>query len=108
MPRLTTTLTDTLGLDLPIGQAPVGSATCPALAAKVADTGALGMLAVTWRDEAATREVIAETNRRTDGVFGVNIVADPNAKDIPTEMHVEVCLDEGIDIFSFSFGDAAP
>lgn len=108
MPRLTTPLTDTLGLDVPIIQAPVGSATCPALAATVADAGALGMLAVTWRDEAATREVLTETNRRTDGVFGVNIVADSDAKDIPTETHVEFCLGRIIDIFSFSFGDAAP
>lgn len=108
MPRLTTTLTDTLDLDVPIVQAPVGSATCPALAAAVADAGALGMLAITWRGETATREVLAETNRRTDGVFGVNIVADSAAKDIPTETHVEICLDEGIDIFSFSFGDATP
>ncbi|WP_306061393.1 NAD(P)H-dependent flavin oxidoreductase [Natronococcus wangiae] len=108
MPRLTTPLTDVLGLDVPIVQAPVGSATCPALAATVADAGALGMLAVTWRDEAATRKVITETKRRTEGVFGVNIVADSDAKNVPTETHVEVCLDEGIDIFSFSFGEAAP
>ena len=50
-----TSFTDALGLDVPIVQAPIGSATCPALAAAVADAGALGMLAVTWRDEAATR-----------------------------------------------------
>lgn len=108
MPRLTTSLTDALSLDIPIVQAPVGSATCPALAATVADAGALGMLAVTWRDEAATRKVITETKRRTEGVFGVNIVVDSDAKNVPTETHVEVCLDEGIDIFSFSFGEAAP
>lgn len=108
MSRLTTALTDILDLDVPIVQAPVGSATCPPLAAAVADAGALGMLAITWRDETATREVLAETNRRTDGVFGVNIVADPDAKDIPTEAHVEICLEEGVDIFSFSFGDADP
>ena len=108
MSRLSTPLTDTLGLDVPIVQAPVGSATCPALAAAVADAGALGMLAVTWRDEAATREAIAETDRRTEGAVGVNIVADSDAKEIPTETHVEVCLDAGVDIFSFSFGAAAP
>jgi nitronate monooxygenase len=108
MSQLTTTLTDALGLDVPIVQAPIGSATCPALAATVADAGALGMLAVTWRDEETTRKVITETNHRTDGVFGVNVVADSDAKDVPTETHVEVCLDEGIDVFSFSFGDAAP
>ncbi|ELK51786.1 2-nitropropane dioxygenase [Haloferax sp. BAB-2207] len=108
MSRLTTPLTDTLGLDVPIVQAPVGSATCPALAATVANAGALGMLAVTWRDAEATRKVITETKQRTEGVFGVNIVADSDAKNVPTETHVEVCLDEGIDIFSFSFGEAAP
>lgn len=108
MSHLATPLTEILGLDVPVVQAPVGSATCPALAAAVADAGALGMLAVTWRDEAATRRVVAETNRRTDGVFGVNIVADPAAKDVPTETHVDVCLDEGVEVFSFSFGEAAP
>lgn len=105
---MNTTLTDALGLEVPIVQAPVGSATCPALAAAVADAGALGMLAVTWRDEKTTRDVLSETNRRTDGVFGVNIVVDSDAKEIPTETHLEVCLDEGVDVFSFSFGDAEP
>jgi len=108
MSQLATTLTNTIGLEVPIVQAPVGSATCPELAATVANAGALGMLAVTWRDEETTRKVITETKHRTDGIFGVNIVIDSDAKDIPTETHVEVCLDEGIDIFSFSFGDAGP
>jgi len=108
MSQLETSLTDALGLDVPIVQAPVGSATCPALVAAAADAGALGMLAVTWRDESATREVVAETTRRTEGVFGVNIVVDPAAKDIATETHVETCLDKGVDVFSFSFGEAAP
>lgn len=108
MADLTTVLTERLGLEYPIVQAPVGSATCPELTAAVADAGALGMLAVTWRDEAATRDALAETDRRTDGAFGVNIVADANAKRLPTETHVESCLDEGIEIFSFSFGEAAP
>lgn len=66
------------------------------------------MLAVTWRNETETRRAINATQRRTEGVFGVNIVVDPKARDIPTETHVEICLDEGIDILSFSFGEAAP
>jgi nitronate monooxygenase len=108
MSRLRTQFTDRLDLEVPIVQAPVGSATCPSLAAAVADAGGLGMLAVTWRDEAATREVVAETDRRTDGAFGVNVVADPDARTVPTETHVEACLDEGVDVVSVSFGDAAP
>lgn len=108
MSQLTTALTETLGLDLPIVQAPVGSATCPALAASVAEAGALGMLAVTWRDEATTRELVRQTSQQTTGQFGVNIVLDDAAKTIPTETHIGACLDEGVDIFSFSFGAADP
>ncbi|TQQ82960.1 nitronate monooxygenase [Halonotius terrestris] len=108
MSQLRTALTESLDLDVPIVQAPIGSATCPELAAAVADAGALGMLAVTWRDPATTREVIKETKQQTEGVIGVNIVVDPDAKDVPTETHVDACLDAGIDIFSFSFGEAAP
>jgi nitronate monooxygenase len=108
MSQLQTSLTDALNLDVPIVQAPIGSATCPALAAAVADAGALGMLAVTWRDPAATRDAIRKTNQLTDGTFGVNIVVDPDAKDVPTETHVAACLDAGIEVFSFSFGEAAP
>lgn len=108
MPPLETALTEQLGLTAPIVQAPIGSASCPALAAAVADAGGVGMLAVTWRDAASTRELIARTRRRTDGVFGVNIVVDPEAKSVPTATHVEACLDAGIELFSFSFGAAAP
>ncbi|WP_435153256.1 NAD(P)H-dependent flavin oxidoreductase [Haladaptatus sp. DFWS20] len=108
MSGLSTPLTDVLDIDVPIVQAPVGSATCPSLAAAVADAGALGMLALTWRDEATTRKLLVETANRTDGVFGVNIVVDSNAKGIPTTTHIDSCLDEGIEVFSFSFGEAAP
>ena len=103
-----TRLTEQLDLGTPIVQAPIGSATSSSLAAAVADAGALGMLAVTWRDVEHTREVITETNDRTNGKFGVNIVIDPAAKDVLTEDHVEICLDEDVEIFSFSFGDASP
>ncbi|WP_266076515.1 hypothetical protein [Haladaptatus caseinilyticus] len=63
MSGLSTSLTDVLGIDVPIVQAPVGSATCPSLAA-AADAGALGMLAVTWRDEATTWKLLVETANR--------------------------------------------
>lgn len=108
MPEIATRLTDLLGLSAPVVQAPIGSATCPALAASVADAGALGMLAITWRDEDTTRRVLTETDRRTAGAFGVNIVVDPAAKSVPTETHVRLCLEEGVDVFSFSFGDPRP
>lgn len=108
MARLSTPLTDVLETDVPIVQAPIGSATRPSLAASVAEAGALGTLAVTWRDETTTRNDISEIENRTDGRFGVNIVVDSTAKGIPTGTHVDICLEEGVDVFSFSFGDAGP
>ncbi|WP_394340738.1 nitronate monooxygenase [Natrinema sp. CBA1119] len=38
------------GIEYPIVQAPIGSATTPQLAAAVSNAGGLGHLAVTWRD----------------------------------------------------------
>ena len=54
---LVTPLCDRLGIELPIVQAPIGSAATPELAAAVADAGGLGMLALTWvtRQQAAHR-----------------------------------------------------
>ncbi|MFC6824006.1 NAD(P)H-dependent flavin oxidoreductase [Halopelagius fulvigenes] len=103
-----TRLTERLGIERPVVQAPVGSATCPELAAAVSEAGGLGMLAVTWRDPDDAREAVRETTRRTDAPVGVNVVLDPDASDVPASDHVEACLDVGIGIFSFSFGDAAP
>lgn len=108
MTQLSTRLTEQLALDVPLVQAPIGSATCPELAGAVAEAGALGTLAVTWRDEEAIRGSLSKTFDRTDGTVGVNIVLDPEAKSTSTERQVEICLDEGVEVFSFSFGDASP
>ncbi|UPW01856.1 nitronate monooxygenase [Halorussus gelatinilyticus] len=106
MAGIETPLTDVLDLDVPVVQAPIGSATCPELAASVADAGGLGMLAVTWRSPERTRELVRETRRSTDGRFGVNVVVDDDAKSVPTADHVAACLDEGVEVVSLSFGDA--
>jgi nitronate monooxygenase len=105
-PVLRTRLTERLGIETPIVQAPIGSATTPELAAAVSEVGGLGMLAITWREAETVRTLVRETKEKTDAPFGVNIVVDPDAKSIPTETHVECCLDEGVEIFSFSFGEA--
>jgi nitronate monooxygenase len=108
MPSLGTAPTEALEIDVPIVQAPIGSATCPALAVSVSNAGGLGMLAITWRDPEETRDVLRETRQHTDAPFGVNIVVDENAKTIPTEDHLDVCAEENVGIVSFSFGEAAP
>ncbi|RDI73101.1 NAD(P)H-dependent flavin oxidoreductase [Halopelagius longus] len=103
-----TRLTERLGIERPVVQAPIGSATCPRLAAAVSEAGGLGMLAVTWRAPDDAREAVRETTRRTDAPVGANVVLDPEASDVPASELVAACLDAGVDIVSLSFGDAAP
>jgi len=105
---LHTPLCDVLGVEHPIVQAPIGSATCPALAAAVANAGGLGTLAVTWRDPNEVRSVIRETRELTNAPIGVNVVLDERAKTVDTDTHLDACLAEGVDVVSFSFGEAAP
>ena len=63
---LRTPLCDLLGIEVPVVQAPVGSATTPRLAAAVSEAGALGMLAITWMEPAQA----ADRVRRTCGLTG--------------------------------------
>jgi nitronate monooxygenase len=104
--RLQTPLCDLLGLDHPVVQAPIGSATTPELAAAVSEVGALGTLAVTWRDLEETRAAIEATAERTDRPFGVNLVLDEAARQVPTDEHLAACLEAGAPLVWFSFGDA--
>ncbi|SDF67377.1 NAD(P)H-dependent flavin oxidoreductase [Halorientalis regularis] len=108
MSTLRTPLCDRLGIDVPVVQAPIGSVSCPDLAAAVSEAGGLGTLAVTWLGLEATASVIEATRERTDRPFGVNLVLDPDTTVHATEDHLEVCLDAGAEVVSFSFGDAAP
>ncbi|WP_049925823.1 NAD(P)H-dependent flavin oxidoreductase [Halopiger goleimassiliensis] len=105
---LETPLCEVLGVDYPIVQAPIGSATNPALAAAVSNAGGLGHLAVTWRDIDETERVVRDTRDRTDRPFAVNLVLDEATTVVDTEAHLEVVLEAGADVVSFSFGDAEP
>lgn len=100
-----TPLRDALGVAQPVVQAPIGSATCPDLAAAVADAGGLGHLAVTWRSPERTREVVAETRERTDAPFAANLVVDPDAQAYDPDEVLDAALDAGAPVVSFSFGD---
>jgi len=103
-----TALHDVLDVDHPIVQAPIGSATCPGLAAAVADAGGLGHLAVTWRSLDGTREIIAETLGTTDGPVAVNLALDDRTTHHPTGEHLDAVLDAGAEFVSLSFGDPTP
>jgi NAD(P)H-dependent flavin oxidoreductase YrpB (nitropropane dioxygenase family) len=92
-----------LGIRFPIIQAPIGSATCPELVAAVSEAGGLGMFAMSWRDEAHIRALIPQTRTLTNRPFGVNLVLA-----WPQMDRLRVCLEEGVRIISFSWGDPLP
>jgi nitronate monooxygenase len=103
MPAWQTPLCRLLGIDVPIIQAPIGNATCPALAAAVSNAGGLGMLSVTWRSLPEVRQMIRETRELTRRPFGVNLVLQWRQDDV-----LPVCLEEGVPVVSFFWGDPAP
>ncbi len=102
MPWLHTRLCDVLDIRWPIIQAPIGSASCPELAAAVSNAGGLGTLALSWKSLAEVRSVIQETRRLCQRPFAVNLVLE-----WPQQDRLEVCLEEGIKIISFFWGDPA-
>lgn len=103
MKELRTKLTDLLGITLPIVQAPIGSATCPKLAAAVSNAGGLGMLALTWKDIDSTRQAVRETRAQTERPFGVNLVLQWDQR-----KRLDVCLEEEVPVISFFWGDPTP
>lgn len=94
-----TNLCSILGIELPIIQAPIGSATTPELAAAVSNSGGLGMLSVTWRTEAEIQQLIQQTKTLTDKPFGINLVLEFEVMN-----KLQVCLNEGVKIVSFFWG----
>ena len=103
MSRLYTPLCQLLGIELPIIQAPIGNATCPALVAAVSNAGGLGMLSVTWRDVATIRQMIREIRQLTHRPFGINLVLQ-----WPPEERLKACLEEGVPVVSFFWGNPSP
>src|ERR1051325_5730952 len=95
-----TALCETLGIELPIIQAPMGGAAGPGLAAAVSNAGGLGMLPL-WRGGLETmRRQIRETRALTARPFAVNLNLE-----FPQEERLAVCLDEGVPILSFFWRD---
>lgn len=95
-------LTSLLGIRVPIIQAPIGSFSCPALAAAVSEAGGLGMLALSWDSRADCLEKISATRALTQAPFGINLVLEWDQID-----RVDACLDAGTKIVSFFWGEAS-
>jgi nitronate monooxygenase len=79
-------LLQTLGINLPIIQAPMASVSTPAMAAAVSNAGGLGSIGVRAAGALAARETIAAVRAATDRPFNVNVfcnrpaVANPSCE----------------------------
>lgn len=103
MREIKTPVCDVLGIDVPIVQAPIGSATTPALVAAVSNAGALGVLSVTWRSPDEIRRLIRQTKQLTNRPFAINLVLEWSQTE-----RLAACLEEGVPIISFFWGDPSP
>jgi NAD(P)H-dependent flavin oxidoreductase YrpB (nitropropane dioxygenase family) len=92
-----------VGIPFPIVQAPIGRLATPELASAVSEAGGLGMLALTWSEPDEIDAALARMRDLTDRPFGVNLILD-----WPQEERLRRCLDAGVRIVSFFWGDPGP
>ncbi|MFQ5415906.1 MAG: NAD(P)H-dependent flavin oxidoreductase [Myxococcota bacterium] len=92
MPAIRTRVSETLGVDLPILQAPMGWIARAKLAAAVSNAGGMGIIETSSGELDAVREEILKMRDLTDKPFGVNIaqlfVRDPKIVDFVVEQGV--------------------
>ena len=98
-----TVLCDLLGIDVPIVQAPIGSASVPALAAAVSEAGALGSIALSWTKPVDIAALLDDVQSRTSKPFHVNILLE-----WPPEERLEAALAAGARVVSLAWGDPSP
>lgn len=77
-------LLDRLGLSVPLIQAPMAGVSTPAMAAAVAEAGALGSIAVGATDAAGARAMIAAVRSLTARPFNVNLFVHATPTPDPT------------------------
>ena len=98
-----TKLCETLGIDIPIIQAAIGSAAGPALAAAVCQAGGMGALGLTGWGEQGTAARLNETRALTDRSFIGNVLLPLNVKG-----EIAALLEAPPRVISFYWGDVAP
>src|SRR5205814_2652477 len=101
MPVITNRITELLGVEYPIIQAPMGWIARSQLASAVSNAGGLGIIETSSGELEAVREEIRKMRDLTDKPFGVNIaqafVRDPNI--------VDFVIDQGVRFVTTSAGD---
>lgn len=101
--NLRTPLCASIGVDLPVFQAPLGRASTPELVAAVSGAGGLGVCAVTWMAEDEVRRTIREVRELTSAPFGVNVNLDWGM-----DTNLDVALEESPAVVSLCWGDPTP
>ena len=84
-------LRESLGLAVPLIQAPMAGVSTPALAAAVSNAGALGSLGLGASDATGAHAMIAETRERTGRPFAVNLFV--HATPVPNAAREAAWLD---------------
>ena len=96
-----TRITEMLGIEYPIVQAPMGWIARAQLASAVSNAGGLGIIETSSGELDAVREEVAKMRRLTSKPFGVNIaqafVRDPDI--------VSFVVDQGVKFVTTSAGD---
>jgi NAD(P)H-dependent flavin oxidoreductase YrpB (nitropropane dioxygenase family) len=97
MNLLQTPLCHRLGIDLPIVQAPIGSASTAELAAAVANAGGLGMLGLTWTGPDAVRDRLHRVKDLTNRPIGINLsLAFPIGEQLAVSLDAEGLTTPGV------------
>ena len=94
-------VTEMLGVEIPVVQAPMGWIARSQLASAVSNAGAMGIIETSSGELDAVREEIRRMRELTDKPFGVNIaqafVRDPNI--------VQFVIDQGVKFVTTSAGN---
>jgi nitronate monooxygenase len=85
MTKLATPLSQRLGLEVPVFQAPMASVTTAALAAEVSRAGGLGGFGCAYMQPDAMRREVAAFRERTDKPFQLNFFVAPQPDPVPPQ-----------------------
>lgn len=97
-PRLTTALTDLVGIEHPIVQTGMGWVSGPRLTAATSNAGGLGILASATMTYEELEVAVAKTKAATDKPFGVNIRADAS----DAAQRIDLLIRENVKVASFA------
>lgn len=100
MAKLTTPLTELLGIEHPICLGPMGMVSVPPMVAAVSNAGGIGIMGTAVLQSEELRAAIRKTRTLTDKPFGVSIMTG-----FPTaETHAQVAIEEKVPLVTTSAG----